>query len=693
MKTPRFHLPMLLFVFAFLCPAASALAAGGDPPDISVFRFQSQETKVLPGSSTEKKKGWNCKGNINPSDRIGRLAVVSTHFQNGCFTDGRYNHREFKVERGVVADTMGKRKFEAYRVYKPARQARKFLGSKHAIFYQFPTKEPYTVYLLEGSRIKQTARIRASRIRKGKLVKTSLIVSTLKSPATYIFVPSKEILSEFAALAKGVEGARVKKTPLGDVLIYRYRVNGVPFDTRSGFNHGPESHKNIFGITRQFFMVKGSTNEIGVVWQDKKNSGIRLTWFGRGLTSPRTLKLKISRNHDLAAATSDGRGNIFYLTIQKGTNAKRNRAKKANLHKANANGRQLKKRALNTLKKGLNIVAFGDNNVASLRYEKGLLGLILARTMHRSPDGLNHQGAIAAIYNAGSLKLVKNWGQTSGHSLGNVLTANGKGEFVGIDLADNYPRGVHLHKFSTAGKTSRIVFTFKTKHGQKPRSPAGKKYGLYSRISKGRKKFYKWSNDNRTYTELGGVIDGNNSFTVFFATESYRGKALDNSRTGQNLNDSRNIGMVRVKSDLGKNSYDIATWNVVPDRLVLSKGKSETGGFYAFGGKWSGQRNTGVVWLTDYKNHRKENVSRLKAVKLKNAEVLLLWEKWTPNRYVNTYAMKVGPSGEKISAIVELGNHVRLNRRDDPLVHGGKVYLVAGNKVSRSLELIVLNIK
>ena len=33
------------------------------------------------------------------------------------------------------------------------------------------------------------------------------------------------------------------------------------------------------------------------------------------------------------------------------------------------------------------------------------------------------------------------------------------------------------------------------------------------------KTFYKWSNDNGTYTELGGVVEGRASYSVFFSTD------------------------------------------------------------------------------------------------------------------------------------------------------------------------------
>jgi hypothetical protein len=396
---------------------------------------------------------------------------------------------------------------------------------------------------------------------------------------------------------------------------------------------------------------------------------------------------------DLAAATADGDGNIYYLTIQQGsgTDTGTDIARTATLYKYNSTGQALAQQTLDTSKEGLNIVTFGSSNSASLQYLEGKLGLIVSRQMHKANDGLNHQGAIAVVFDSNSLNVLKNFGQTSGHSFENVLTTNLMGEFIGIDLGDNYPRGINLHKFNSTNLNSQVVYTFKTQHGTTPASPAGVTYPAYPEISTATTQYYQWSNDNRIYTELGGVINGAFGYTVVFAGEATTdGKALDNSKVGNYLNDPRNIGLIQVKHNF--ENFAGTEWNEVPDGLVNTQGVSETGGFYTFGGKWSKQRNTGVVWLTHYQDKTQENVSRLKTVKLDNGNLLLLWEKWTPTKYVNTYAMLVSEVGAPLSEAVELGTQVRLNRRDDVWQAGNQVYLVAGNPAEQKLELVVLKL-
>jgi hypothetical protein len=90
------------------------------------------------------------------------------------------------------------------------------------------------------------------------------------------------------------------------------------------------------------------------------------------------------------------------------------------------------------------------------------------------------------------------------------------GKFINVDLGDNYPRGIIFHE----GDTSKLVYAFKTLHGESSQSPAGVTYDLYSEIS-GSKNFYKWSNDNNVYTELAspGVIEESDGYSFFFLGE------------------------------------------------------------------------------------------------------------------------------------------------------------------------------
>ena len=518
----------------------------------------------------------------------------------------------------------------------------------------------------------------------------ALTVSKIHGSITYVFVPVSQRVSIYSQLNEDVEGGRIKRTGLGDLLKYRYRVNGMPFDTIHGFDYGPGSWENRYSAPRRFFPVT-KENNVGVIWQDVASYAIHVTWFGKDFLHPEDVALENNRNELLVATACDESGHIYYVTIEKGSGTQTETARTATLYKAGSNGENILYNELDTTPSGLNIIS-GDRFTADLAYSNGLLGMMLGRIMHRTSDGLHHQGGIAVVFDADDLTTIVNHGQTSSHSFGNVLNVNSEGDFIGIDLGDNYPRGVNLHLFGRADRRSRVVYTFKTAHGTTAANPAGVVYPVYPSICNADTTYYQWSNDNNTYTELGGVIEINNGYTVVFAGEQEHGKSLSNALTGNYVNVPRNIGLVQVVRDFQITDWQSYSPNVVPDDIVLSRGASETGGFYTFKGTWEAQQNTGVAWITDYSDSSMENVSRLKTGKLADDTILLLWEKWTPDSYINTYALKIAEDGTRLSAITELGPGVRLNRRDDMHIIDNTAFLFSGKGTENILELIVLHL-
>lgn len=660
-------------------------------PDQRVFSFVSQQKAVLPGQSQER-QGNGSAGPIKDADRIGDLAVVSLFYQNSCYTDGRYNNNDFPVERGYVTDAGGSARFPAFRVSPPQRKFTNFLASRHALSYRFASAEDYTVYRLSQGLVTPAVRIPAGGIKAGAdtLIR-ELTVSELAASETYVFVPDSKGLSAFTAVAPGVEAARVWKSDAFSLFQFNYRLKASLFDTDSGFPYGPASHQNCYSYRRQFYGVTDAAGAPGVVWQDTANLTVSVTWFGAGLQTPNTVALANERKELLGAACCAPDGTLYYLTFEAGSGVQDGRARTMGVYRAGADGKPLASGKLDTSAAGLNAVSFGDY-VTSMAWSDGRIGVMCGRTMHRSADGLNHQGGIAFVLDAGTLALIRNLGQTSGHSFDSVITAEKDGWFSGVDLGDNYPRGINLNRFDGAGKKSAVVYTFKTEHGSTPASSAGRTYPAYAEISGGGKTFYKWSNDNRTYTELGGLVKGAEGYTVVFAGEaSPEGRCLDNARTGSYLVDPRNVGVVLVREDF---------WNVaglkdtlIPPGLVLTKGVEEKGGFYTFGGTWSPQNDSGVVWLTDYRDKDRENASRIKTVGLEDGTILVLWEKWNATAYVSTHMVRIDPYGRRLSAVTDLGPGVRLGRREEPVASGSRVYLFGGDKVTSSLQLFAIEWK
>lgn len=112
-----------------------------------------------------------------------------------------------------------------------------------------------------------------------------------------------------------------------------------------------------------------------------------------------------------------------------------------------------------TSENGLNVYSY-FNSGGSMAWDtvSNTFALMISRTMLRGNDGLNHQGCIAVIMDAVTLDVIVNRGQTSGHSWNNFIDVDHSiaSDFLAVDLGDNFPRGVHVHKISASSKTSKV---------------------------------------------------------------------------------------------------------------------------------------------------------------------------------------------------------------------------------------------
>lgn len=436
---------------------------------------------------------------------------------------------------------------------------------------------------------------------------------------------------------------------------------------------------------RHVLVQDAARGRVGVLWQGRDSDAVHVTWVDADLRTETTRELAAAEGAQLAGGTSDDEGNLYYLTVQR---SPADRAEgfevEAVLHRARHDGSEQVAQPLDVSQQGLNIYRFHDGPLrsASVRFHKGLLGVILPRQMHMSGDGLRHQGAIALTYRAKELSLVRNHGQTSGHSMANYLTVNQRGQFVGVDLGDNYPRGVHLHVFDRASRTSRLVYTFKTAHARSARNGSP----VYDEISGDGKTFYKWSNDNAVYTELGGVHESARGYTVVFATDrGADGRVLDNSRAFGGCPDARDLALVHVVKDLGR----APGGSEVSNKLMASlprKPQVETGGYFDFGGGWRKQRVVGVTWLTDYAE--REAVHAPQLVPLPDGDLMILWERQGVPGGVR--GMVVEPDGEVVTPEFALPFMTAFNRQDRVLTTETRSYLLAGDLGGYALRLYYL---
>jgi hypothetical protein len=197
---------------------------------------------------------------------------------------------------------------------------------------------------------------------------------------------------------------------------------------------------------KKFFPVvdgEGVAGKEGVVWQDPATLKIFVTWLSLSLDSAETFELPSAGNTYLTAVASNGLQvkntsgtgadlkkhpemiasmltvEIVYIVEGTTRNPDLVSPLAVTVTKVNRIGAVLLQVGMNTgvSDGGLNIQAHSSSG-ASFEWDVpgNQLGLIIARTMKKGADGLNHQGAIAVIIAADTLELVKNYGQTSGHS-------------------------------------------------------------------------------------------------------------------------------------------------------------------------------------------------------------------------------------------------------------------------------------
>jgi hypothetical protein len=460
--------------------------------------------------------------------------------------------------------------------------------------------------------------------------------------------------------------------------VFSYDLS-APARARSSSGDAPPALSN---PVRMILLQNSRTRQFGVLWQDKADNGIYVTWIDPDFSGHSTTRLKSMPDGILAAGCTDASGNLCYVEIQK-VPANRSAADplKAVLHAASGEGKPLGELPLDTSQKALNVWNYGGRWVASMTSVNGAFALILPRTMYQSPDGLNHQGAIAIVFPPNDPAKYKNFGQITGHEFGNVLSVDSRGEFLGMDLGDCYPRGVGLHKFTNNQMVSRVVFTFKTQHSTSPRNGSPK----YDEISTDGKTYYKWSNDNNTYTELGGAVEGRVSYSVIFSTDrSTAGRVLDNSRAFHGCDDPRDLAMVRIIKDFEKAPHG----NEVSD-AILAGGRPagstfETGGFFNFAGNWTKQRETGVIWLTHHKSGEAAHAPH--PIRLHDGSILILWEKTSPEGR-SFCATNVSEDGTLLCEAASPGSTLHLNREDAIIPANGRDFFLATDKSDNTERL------
>ncbi|MEQ3697440.1 MAG: Ig-like domain-containing protein [Pseudomonadales bacterium] len=676
-------------------------------PTVKQFAYTETASKTIPGTSAEMDASANnCDGNIKADDTIGSLAIVARK-QTGvpspsCWTDGNYNYSNFPVSQGTLSDSSGD-SYDAYHVGVPTKPVN-FAASGHYLAFKPAAAGTYVLYTFDG----HFSKVETLTATSTDWLVSNTEVSKLNATTTYLILPDGMVPSVLHSISSDLVGAEIADNGLGKVYHYELAIAGgrIPLD-RADFSAGPADAGNRYGQNRYLHPVELSDGKLGIVWQDRSSYKVYLTKFDRrGTSTTVDLPLSTGPSRMLGAAGADSSGALYYMLFEAG-NPDPNYNKSSDptkvlsvlAVKSDEAGALLVSKELNDSANSLNATTFGDiassltandgqyGNTVSLNVAGGEVGIIYSRLHAQTSDGLNHQGADAIVLDAGSLAIKVNHGQTSGHSFSNVMNTTGTDQFIAIDLGDNYPRGINFHRFNGSSKDSRVVYTFKTHHGYVASHDGRGPFDPYGVDVTGRQ-MYKWSNDNNTYTELGGVEETNSGYLVVFASEhDTNDNVLNNGATGDNLNlvDARNVGFIKVSPSFESAS---GSGNEVSDDLVITQSGSapETGEFYTFDGLKRGQRVTGIRWLTQYTDKATENASRVRLSERSDGNFTVMWEVWTPTEYVETRAMVIDGEGAEVTPSVVL-NGVRLNRRDDLFSIGDKMYSIVGNKAAGTLEI------
>ncbi|MCB1143986.1 MAG: hypothetical protein H7A24_09815 [Leptospiraceae bacterium] len=537
------------------------------------------------------------------------------------------------------------------------------------LFYNVQKNTAYRVYVYENNLLKFLKEYSPSELKSGKLNLHKSInlyhngsAGKVVDHPTFLVVPSK--YSEIIQTANQKDEIESENQSKPEGLDFKYiPVNGSPYDASKEDQFGPSSHSSMYGTRPQIVLHKNPDGGICIAWKDSEKENLHLTELNSSLEIKNELSIKM-KFPLFGGYSKDDSGN-YYIVFARENRDGDFRAN-ISLMKYSPTGKQLGNFDLPIDRENFDVMSPISAASSRVLFADGKVAVHMGKTQHKNKsDGLNHQSAIFFVVDSNTMKmdtdLSTKW--VASHSFDQRLLFDGK-DFVTLDLADNFPRGFSLRKPSG----SRVIFTYKTQH------------------IKGENR----SNDNNTYSELGGLANDESGYLVLGSSE----KSFDNKVTGKYLNESRNLFMLLVDYDfpskevLSKDGKRHS--NLVNPEIIISEGEnSKEIFFYDYGGGKNYQQRVGVVWLTDYSDSSKENVARPKLVKLGMNKFMALWEKWSANSYEGTYYTVFNSHGDIIKKKSHLGNY-RINRGDEIIEWNGKALWVTGKKDYKSLKIITL---
>lgn len=462
----------------------------------------------------------------------------------------------------------------------------------------------------------------------------TLSESELKRGKTFLRIPSQHpVVPALTPLPKKLFDL---PTQIGQISTYSFPNSFYEPPERSIYSVRSSFARTITFPNTWLFR---SPDDEGLIYLNRFGSKVPL--LTRLLKGSGTISFPLPIFHgEIGDVTITPKGEFIYVTYRKGEQPL------ATIVRLSLSGQVLAKTDLDLKESAFNVKYFGPPYFSILASSSNLM-LLASRTMWNG-----HQGSFAALLDQRSLRVLRNFGQNSGHSFGHRIIDD-LGVFSTVDVGDNYPRGLVINRFYGQSKVTRTVFTYRTDHrpfNDKPHYDG--KGNLLEPM--------KWSNDNHCYTELGAIRSTQSGLGLVFSSE----RSTNNSTTTSEYNESRNIGLVLVARSIERFKQEDY---VVPSGLILSKGNDSLPfGFYDYGGQFKRQQNRGVVWLTNYSKKTEETAVCPRAVTISRDRLLILWEKWSVQGFRDSWGMIVDESGRKIVEPFSIGNRVTFSNASEP---------------------------
>ncbi|PTQ20399.1 hypothetical protein [Vibrio sp. 10N.286.46.E10] len=429
----------------------------------------------------------------------------------------------------------------------------------------------------------------------------------------------------------------------------------VPYEH---YNFHLNHHSSNYMPKVAYSAVSNGTKD-GVVWQDQTTMALYYSEFNADSSHSRTISLPNSASETLLSAASNGNGDIVYGLAATGGAPDRVTPTTARLVRYNLTSQTtVVEKMLNTSATGPDALDIWKAGIypTKIAWSGDSIGMNLLRTYIRSSDGINHQGGWGVTFDANNLDVTKIWGQIAGHQLGGMLTVDSQGNFISTVLGDAVPRGIDIIQWNDTEKHSQKILRVKAKHGTTAENRLGNIVEEYTEISTPTTTYYKWSNDTYTYSEPGGVVEMDDRFISFMASE----RGLNNHETGRAHNKSRNIAVVSTGKNISENKY-------------LSFGEYEEMSFYGYYSHYVQVTNRNVLWITDFTDIQ-ENVSRVKPLKLADDVILLLMEIHNYEGYDYSAYMMVNKELQVLVPLTRMRQDIIFGRSDELRVENGTAY-------------------